>query len=77
MKTRRIAAGRYEVSVNNRVFLLEELGKSEGEKKALWHVCEVVNGIRQPAFDSAPTLREAKYWAQVAAGQGKPLVEIL
>jgi len=69
MKVKRIRAGGYEVRANGRVFLLEELGLSEGEKKPLWHVAEIVGGIRQPAFEAARTLREAKYWARLAAGQ--------
>jgi hypothetical protein len=59
-KCKRLRAGLYEVSRNGKTFQVEEVGISEGYKKAQWNISEVVEGVVQPPFDAADTLTGAK-----------------
>jgi hypothetical protein len=59
-KCKRLRAGTYEVSRNGRTFRVEEVGISEGYKKAQWNISEVVGGVAQPPFDAADTLAGAR-----------------
>lgn len=59
-KCKRLRAGVYEVSWNGKTFRVEEVGISEGYKKAQWNISEVVEGVAQPPFDAANTLAGAR-----------------
>jgi hypothetical protein len=65
-KCKKIRAGVYEVSRNGRTFRVEEVGISEGYKKAQWNISEVVGGVAQPPFDAADTLAGARNLIDVA-----------